>query len=71
MKFDNLFDELNKIIDISQIFLMGQNSICSGSERENDNDKYILSYLKNESFHNGGVFYESFSSFFNVDFINL
>ena len=50
---------------------MGQNSICSGSERENDNDKYILSYLKNESFHNGGVFYESFSSFFNVDFINL
>ncbi|KAK8880615.1 hypothetical protein M9Y10_003297 [Tritrichomonas musculus] len=73
LKIDCLFDELEKSVNLSQIFVAGRSPIGSGNGDENENDKFVSRFLGivNEkdssplsnfmSFHNGSkfVFYDT------------
>ena len=70
LKIDKLFEELERSFDISQIFLIGKNAVGDGSI-ENENDKFISRFLRQNEKLNGVVInednYKSFpkgSSFF-------
>lgn len=82
LKYDVLFDQLDKLINISSIFKIGKNSI--GKENENLNDKFIQRFIDKDSrfspnlfyynsFHNGASFfvnmplYDSLVALFRLD----
>lgn len=81
LKFDSLFEQLEKVIDISPIFMIGMNSI--GNNNVNENDKFISKYINKvegsfdpsnyKSFHNGASFFltnplfESLNYLFRID----
>lgn len=70
LQFDEMFDQLAKLTDLSPIFMLGKNSIPNF---ENKNDYFIMKYIKNhsydddfeypsyyyESFHNGASYFFS------------
>ena len=71
LKLDSLFDQLDKLTDMSEIFLIGLNSIDVRKSEENENDKFVSRFFeqkeisdKNDSnyksFHNGASFFFSF-----------
>lgn len=41
LKFDKLFDELDKRFDITPIFCAGKNPVGGGNGEENDNDNFV------------------------------
>ncbi|KAK8835926.1 hypothetical protein M9Y10_040307 [Tritrichomonas musculus] len=55
LKFDKMFDELNRLIDIRPIFLLGKNA--HGEE----NDKFVSKFIqKDDQFEFNEIFYDSF-----------
>ncbi|KAK8888327.1 hypothetical protein M9Y10_039394 [Tritrichomonas musculus] len=81
LKFDGLFEILDKTIDISHIYFIGKNLV--GSSESNENEKFISYLISNQlknkdddeeednednfkSFHNGASFYISHPMFYSV-----
>ena len=75
MKVDSLFKELQKSIDISQIFVTGKSPIGNGNGTENENDKFVSRFLNFDRnlplknfmlFHNGSkfIFYDTLVDYF-------
>lgn len=86
LKFDKLFEALDKLLDISPIFYASKSPVGSGNDVENDN--FVADFLNQDkisgpssldnykSFHNGGAFFlsnpliDSLASLFKNDNIS-
>lgn len=68
VKYDALFEQMDKTIDISPIFMIGKNLV--GTSCDNENDKFVSSFLNQKeieegtypntnylSYHNGASFF--------------
>ena len=61
LKFDKMFIQLERTVNINQIYLIGYNTV--GSNDENENDKFVSKLLKHPDYENLDIPENNFKSF--------